>query len=88
MLSRRDGIVMQYSKGGEDEGFNETDETPDRVYAEDGVNVLAELYSRMAAMKKKSALMSQTGRPTPGAVSSNSLNLLPDGYSPEFSAAA
>jgi len=55
MLSRRDGIVMQYSKGGEDEGWNDTNETPDRAFAEEGVNVLAELYSRMAAMKKKSA---------------------------------
>lgn len=55
MLSRRDGIVMQYSKGGEDEGWNDTNETPDRTFAEEGVNVLAELYSRMAAMKKKPA---------------------------------
>ncbi len=55
MLARRDGIVMQYSKGGEDEGWNDTNETPDRAFAEEGVNVLAELYSRMAAMKKKSA---------------------------------
>ena len=55
MLSRRDGIVMQYSKGGEDEGWNDSNETPDRAFAEEGVNVLAELYSRMATMKKKSA---------------------------------
>jgi len=53
MLARRDGIVMQYSKGGEDEGWNDTNETPDRAFAEEGVNVLAELYSRMAAMKKR-----------------------------------
>jgi glycine/D-amino acid oxidase-like deaminating enzyme len=31
MLARRDGIVMQYSKGGEDEGWNETSEEPDRA---------------------------------------------------------
>jgi D-amino-acid oxidase len=55
MLSRRDGIVMQYSKGGEDEGWNDTNEAPDRAYAEEGINVLAEMYIRMAAMKKKSA---------------------------------
>ena len=58
MLARRDGIVMQYSKGGEDEGWNLTDETPDRAFAEEGVAVLAELYSRMAVpnpAKKKSA---------------------------------
>jgi D-amino-acid oxidase len=53
MLARRDGIVMQYSKGGEDEGWNDSDETPDRPFAEEGVNVLADLYSRMAAMRKK-----------------------------------
>jgi D-amino-acid oxidase len=51
MLARRDGIVMQYSKGGEDEGWNDTNETPDRPFAEEGIGVLAELYSRMAAMK-------------------------------------
>ena len=50
-LARRDGIVMQYGKGGEDEGWNETDETPDRAYAEEGIAVLAELYSRMAVAK-------------------------------------
>jgi D-amino-acid oxidase len=55
MLARRDGIVMQYSKGGEDEGWNETSEAPDRAFAEEGVNVLAELYSRMAAMKQKAS---------------------------------
>ncbi len=52
MLSRRDGIVMQYSKGGEDEGWNDTNEAPDRAFAEEGVNVLAELYSRMGTLKK------------------------------------
>jgi len=55
MLSRRDGIVMQYSKGGEDEGYNDSNEVPDRPFAEEGVNVLAELYSRMAAMKRKAS---------------------------------
>lgn len=53
VLSRRDGIVMQYSGGqGEDQGWNDTNETPDRANAEESVGVLAELYSRMAAMKK------------------------------------
>jgi hypothetical protein len=58
VLSRRDGIVMQYSKGGEDEGWNDSNEAPDRAFAEEGVNVLAELYSRMqpsATSKKSSA---------------------------------
>jgi len=49
MLARRDGIVMQYSKGGEDEGWNDTNEAPDRAFADEGINVLAELYSRMQA---------------------------------------
>jgi glycine/D-amino acid oxidase-like deaminating enzyme len=47
MLARRDGIVMQYGKGGEDEGWNDSSEAPDRAFAEEGVNILAELYSRM-----------------------------------------
>lgn len=47
MLARRDGIVMQYGEGGEDEGWNDSDETPDRAFAEKGIAVLAELYSRM-----------------------------------------
>ena len=47
VLARRDGIVMQYSKEGEDEGWNDTNETPDRAFAEEGVNVLVELYNRM-----------------------------------------
>jgi D-amino-acid oxidase len=52
MVARRDGIVMQYTKDGEDEGWNDSSEEPDRAFAEQGINVLAELYSRMAAMKK------------------------------------
>ena len=55
MLSRRDGIVMQYSKGGEDEGWNDTNESPDRAFAEEGVGVLAELYSRMQQQPPKPA---------------------------------
>jgi len=55
VLSRRDGIVMQYGGGGEDVGWNCTDETPDRANAEESVGVLAELYSRMQAMKPKSS---------------------------------
>jgi glycine/D-amino acid oxidase-like deaminating enzyme len=54
MLARRDGIVMQYSKGGEDEGWNDSNETPDRAFAEEGVAVLAELYSRMGVTLSKS----------------------------------
>ncbi len=47
MLARRDGIVMQPSTGGEDEGWNDTNEQPDRAAAEAGVKILQELYARM-----------------------------------------
>jgi D-amino-acid oxidase len=53
VLSRRDGIVLQYNKGGDDEGWNLTDETPDRASAEASVDILAELYARMAAANGK-----------------------------------
>jgi len=56
VLSRRDGIVMQYSGGqGEEQGWNDTNETPDRANAEESVGVLAELYSRMAGGQKPKA---------------------------------
>jgi len=54
VLARRDGIVLQYSKGGEDEGWNIANEEPDRPYAVESVAVLQDLYARMAAMKKAS----------------------------------
>lgn len=52
VLARRDGIVLQYNKGGEDEGWNDTNESPDRASAEESVAILAELYSRMQPRKK------------------------------------
>jgi D-amino-acid oxidase len=52
MLARRDGIVMQYIKGGDDEGWNDTNEEPDRAFAEEGIGVLAKLYERMSPVKK------------------------------------
>jgi D-amino-acid oxidase len=51
VLARRDGIVLQYNKGGDDEGWNDTNEEPDRANAETSVGVLQDLYARMAAMK-------------------------------------
>jgi D-amino-acid oxidase len=54
VLARRDGIVLQYNKGGEDEGWNDTNEQPDRAKAEESVGVLQDLYARMAAMNKVS----------------------------------
>jgi D-amino-acid oxidase len=47
VLARRDGIVIQPNPHGEDTGWNDTNEEPDRVEAEDGVLTLQELYSRM-----------------------------------------
>ena len=51
VLARRDGIVLQYNRGGDDEGWNDTNEEPDRASAEASVAVLQDLYTRMAAMK-------------------------------------
>jgi hypothetical protein len=61
VLSRRDGIVLQYSGGtgggiGEDQGWNDTNETPDRANAEESVAVLAELYSRMQPKPLKKSI--------------------------------
>jgi D-amino-acid oxidase len=47
VLARRDGIVIQPNPHGEDTGWNDTNEEPDRGEAEDGVRTLQELYSRM-----------------------------------------
>lgn len=54
VLARRDGIVIQPSgEHGEDTGWNDTNEQPDRAEAEAGVRTLQELYARMAAMPKR-----------------------------------
>lgn len=53
VLARRDGIVVQPGTGGEDEGWNDTNELPDRAAAAAGVEVLQELYSRMEKMKQR-----------------------------------
>jgi D-amino-acid oxidase len=53
VLARRDGIVVQPTFGGEDEGWNDTNEQPDRAAAVAGVEVLQELYSRMEKMPKR-----------------------------------
>jgi glycine/D-amino acid oxidase-like deaminating enzyme len=53
ILARRDGIVVQPGLGGDDEGWNDTNEQPDRAAAEAGVGVIQELYSRMEKMSKK-----------------------------------
>ena len=47
LLARRDGIVMQPNFGGEDEGWNDSNEQPNQSQAEAGVKTLQELYARM-----------------------------------------
>jgi glycine/D-amino acid oxidase-like deaminating enzyme len=47
MLSRRDGIVVQAIDGGDEKGYGDANETPDRAEADKTVAVIAELYSRV-----------------------------------------
>jgi glycine/D-amino acid oxidase-like deaminating enzyme len=47
VLARRDGIVVQDGGIGEMEGYNDSNEAPDRGAAESAVRVVAELYERM-----------------------------------------
>jgi glycine/D-amino acid oxidase-like deaminating enzyme len=47
ILARRDGIVVQDAGIGEMDGYNDTNEQPDRTAAEAAVGVVAELYGRM-----------------------------------------
>ena len=51
VLARRDGIVVQPARSDE-EGWNDSNEQPDREAAEAGVKVIQELYSRMEKMPK------------------------------------
>jgi hypothetical protein len=51
VVARRDGIVVQPIPGGDDFGFNDDNEQPDRQAAEAGVLLLKELFDRMAAMR-------------------------------------
>ncbi len=54
VLARRDGIVIQPAGDrGEEEGWNDTNEEPDRAEAEAGVKTLQELYTRMAPIVAK-----------------------------------
>jgi len=52
VLARRDGIVVQPSFNGDETGWNDSNEQPDRAEAEAGVKVLQELYARMEKMRK------------------------------------
>jgi D-amino-acid oxidase len=47
ILARRDGIVVQDGGSGEMEGYNDSNESPDRAAAESAVRVAAEVFSRM-----------------------------------------
>ncbi len=47
VVARRDGIVVQPSPQGDDTGWNDINEQPDRPEAEAGVRTLQELYNRM-----------------------------------------
>ena len=47
ILGRRDGIVVQAGAINEMDGYNDTNENPDRDQAEAAVGVVAELYRRM-----------------------------------------
>jgi glycine/D-amino acid oxidase-like deaminating enzyme len=47
MHSRRDGILVQDIRKGDMEGYNDTNEQPDRAAAESAVQVVADLYARM-----------------------------------------
>ncbi len=48
VLARRDGIVVQDVGTGEMDGYNDSNEEPNRMAAESAVQVVAELYGRMA----------------------------------------
>ncbi len=53
VLARRDGIVIQPSGDhGDDTGWNDTNEQPDRAEAEAGVRTLQDLYARMETMQQ------------------------------------
>jgi glycine/D-amino acid oxidase-like deaminating enzyme len=52
VLARRDGIVVQPFHN-EDEGWNDSNEQPDRAAAVAGVEVLQELYGRMERMPQR-----------------------------------
>ena len=45
-LSRKDGICIQMVSGGDMRGYGDDNETVNRAESEDGVNIIADLYSR------------------------------------------
>ncbi len=53
ILGRRDGIVVQDAGKGEMEGYNDSNEEPNRAAAESAVQVVAELYRRMNGARRR-----------------------------------
>src|SRR5262245_56573649 len=51
VVARRDGIVVQPIPGGDDYGWNDANEEPNRQEAEAGVVLLKELFDRMATSR-------------------------------------
>ena len=47
VLARRDGIVVQQFGKGDMEGYNDSNEEPNRAAAESAVRVVSELFARM-----------------------------------------
>ena len=47
-VPRRDGLVVQSFARGEMQGWDDTNETPDRAEAEQAVRTLAELFTKSA----------------------------------------
>ena len=52
VLARRDGIVIQPMPQGDETGWNDANEQPDRAEAEGGVRALQDLYARMATSRR------------------------------------
>ena len=53
VVARRDGIVVQPVPGGDDFGWNDANEEPNRQQAEAGVLLLRELFDRMETMRRE-----------------------------------
>ncbi len=49
VLSRRDGVVVQWNERGEASGWNNASETPDRAEAEEAIRQLEAIYAGMRA---------------------------------------
>jgi D-amino-acid oxidase len=52
VLARRDGIVVQANTNGEESGWNDSNEQPDRAESETAIGLIQELYDRMEKMQQ------------------------------------